>query len=340
MSNRIYPHMLAWREDPTDPDRPLLRNPDVQRLAAEIAPGSQATDLGGTFSLNVGLSPAGLVLRVHQPFVSRRRLLAVQQVRRLLADRRLIVPVPLPWRGSTVFRCSSRWAELEEYVPHEQPAPTIDSYLWLYGGMGTLHRALATLDLTVPRPVISTHGPPSTLLRWLPVTEDAVRHDLEAAEIARLLRELVGRLRKQWVPATDLPVQLVHGDVRLGNVSRNPEGETVYLDFGFLAQRPRIHELGYSLAWMVLALERHQDPESFAWESVPRLLEAYETWACSRLTRTERRALAPYAAAVPLYQAAVCGFLPHPAEALRDEMRRSFMRLSEWLLTHPDALLA
>ncbi len=340
MTNQTYPHMLAWRQDPSDPDRPLLSNPDVQRLILEIAPDSRATDLGGRFSLNVGLSPAGLVLRVHQPFVSHRRLLAVQQVRRRLADKGLTVPVPLSWRGSTLLRCGSRCAELEEYITHEKPAPTLDSYLWLYGAMGTLHRALATLDAPVPRPVIATYGPPSTLLRWLPVTEAAVQDDPEALESVRLVRELVRRLRRQWVPATDLPVQLLHGDVRLGNVSRGLGGGTVYLDFGFLAHRPRIHELAYSLGWMVLALEGHQDPENFAWESVPRLLEAYETSARSHLTRTERRALAPYAAAVPLYQAAVCGFLPHPAEALRDEMRRPFMGLSEWLLTHPDALLA
>lgn len=56
--------MRAWREDPTDPGRPALSSPDVQRLVAAIAPGALATDLGGTFSLNVGLAPAGLVLRV------------------------------------------------------------------------------------------------------------------------------------------------------------------------------------------------------------------------------------------------------------------------------------
>lgn len=97
---RIYPRMLAWREGPADPDRPLLSNPHVQSLAVEIAPGSQLTDLGGTFSLNLGLAEAGLVLRVHQPFVSRARLLAVQTMRQRLADRRLIIPVALPWRGS------------------------------------------------------------------------------------------------------------------------------------------------------------------------------------------------------------------------------------------------
>jgi hypothetical protein len=51
----VYPHVLAWREDPADPDRPLLSHPAVRRLAAGIAPDSTATDLGGVMSLNVGL---------------------------------------------------------------------------------------------------------------------------------------------------------------------------------------------------------------------------------------------------------------------------------------------
>ena len=46
-------------------------------------------------SLNVRLDPAGLVLRVHQPFVSRPRLLALQEVRRRLASRGLAVPTPV-----------------------------------------------------------------------------------------------------------------------------------------------------------------------------------------------------------------------------------------------------
>ena len=339
MMDRVYPHMLAWREDPSDPDRPVLSNPDVQRLAAVIAPGATATDLGGAFSLNVRLEPAGLVLRVHQPFMTRRRLTAQQEVRRRLAKLGLTVPVPLPWRGSTLLRCGERWAELEEYIPHEMPAPTIDSYLWLYGAMGELHRALGATDVSVPRPFFATYGPPSTLLRWLPITEAAVRDDPEAVAIARHLRRLIGRLRRQWVSAAELPVQLVHGDVKLRNVARGADGETVYLDFGFMAHRPRVHELGYSLARMLLTLGAGEDPEGFAWENVPRLLGEYEAAAGARLTAMERRALAPYTASVALYQAAVCGFLPDPAAALRDGERRPFMRIGEWLLAHPDALL-
>lgn len=339
MTNRIYPHMLAWREDPTDPDRPVLRDPEVRKLAAEIAPGSTASDLGGAFSLNVRLEPAGLVLRVHQPFMTKRRLEAQQDVRRRLAGQGLIVPVPLTWRGSPLLRCGSRWAELEEYLPHEMPAATIDSYLWLYGAMGELHRALDAIDVRAPRPYFATYGPPGTLLRWLPVTEAVVRHDPEAAAIARRLRGLIGRLRRQWTPASQLPMRLVHGDVKLRNVAPGADGGTVYLDFGFMAHRPRIHEPGYALTRMLLTLGAGEAPEGFAWETVPRLLDEYEAASGARLTTLELRALAPYAASAALYQAAVCGFLPDPAAALRDGERRRLMRIAEWLLARTESVL-
>ena len=202
--------------------------------------------------------------------------------------------------------------------------------------MGTLHRTLAALDVTVPRPLVATYAPPGTLRRWLPITQAAVQSDSEAANIARLLRDLISRLSRQWVPASHLPQQLIHGDVRLSNVCRTPEGKTVYLDFGFLARRPRIHDLAYALAFMVLALQGEQTPERFAWQNIPQLIEAYETSAHSRLTVAERKALAPYTASVPLYAATLAGFGNDPPRLLRE--RVPFLRLSEWLLAHPEAL--
>ena len=116
------------------------------------------------------------------------------------------------------------------------------------------------------------------LRRWVPVTVAAIGDDPETAELARLLGALTRRLRRQWVPASALPVHLVHGDVRLSNVRRTPDGRTVYLDFGFAARRPRVQDLAYALAFMVLAL--------------------------------------------------------------RDDDARDFLRLGDFLLAHPDALLA
>lgn len=338
MDRNLHPRLLAWWEDdPADPDRPLLNDLAVQRLVAEITPGSHAIDLGGVMSLNARLDPAGLVLRVHQPFVSRQRLLALQEVRRSLAGVGLTVPVPLQWRTSPVFRCKNRWAELEEYLPHERLKPALASYTWLFGAMGTLHHALAALDLTVPRPLVATYAPPGSLRRWLPVLESAVQDDPEASTIARLVHDLVRRLRSRWLPESRLPRHLVHGDVCLRNVCRTPEGKTVYLDFGFLAHRPRIHDLAYSLAFMVRALGGQEAPNHFPWDCVPRLVEAYEAAAHARLTVAERRALVPYTAAVPLYAAALDGFTNDPVGLLRH--RLSFLHLSEWLLAHPDTLL-
>lgn len=346
----LHPRMVSWwTDDPADPARLPPDNSEVQQLCAAIAPGARLTDLGGVMNLNVRIDrrdSGSLVLRVHQPdeCVSRPRLLALQVVRSRLAARGLRVPVALPLGGSTVFRCGKRWAELEEFIPNERPAPTIESYLWLYGAMGTVHRELVALPfhhMAVPRPVAATYAPPGSLRRWLPVTAAAVEDDPEATEIVRLLRDLVRRLRRQWAPAAQLPLQLVHGDVRLGNICRtaagtpvSAAGETVYFDFGFLARRPRIHDLAYSLAFMVWALGYLPVPQRFPWESVRRLIEAYEAAAGWCLTPVERRALAPYTAAVPLCHAALDGFTADPAGKLRT--RLPFLRLSEWLLNHPE----
>jgi Ser/Thr protein kinase RdoA (MazF antagonist) len=325
-----------WRDDAADPDRPSLEYPDVQRLIAEIDGGSRGTDLGGTMSLNARLEPNGLVLRVHQPFVSRPRLLAVQEVRRRLAQEGLLVALPVSIRNASVFPCGRRWAELEDYIAHQRLKPSLDSYKWMFDEMGTLHRALARLDLTVPRPLIATYSPPGSLRRWLSVTTPAVAHDAQASDAARLLRSLVGKLSVRWVPARGLPNQLVHGDVRLSNVCSTPEGKTLYLDFGFLALRPRIHDLAYSLAFAVLALGGHRQPETFSWHIVMELCTEYERAAGYRLTVVERKALAPFIAAVPLYFAALAGFSREPARQLQTAM--PFVRLSEWLLKHPEAV--
>lgn len=337
MEESPHPRLQAWwRGTPSDPGRPTLNTPDVRRLTDEIAPGSQVTDLGGYMSLNARLDPASLVLRVHRTFVSRRRLLAVQEVRRRLADGGLVVPIPLPWRGSTVFRCGNHWAELEPFIPHERSEVMMGSFVSMFQAMGVLHRDLAALELAVPRPLVATYAPPGTMLRWLPTTESAVQCDPGASEIAGLVRGLVRRLHSQWVPADNLPVQLVHGDIHLRNVCRTPRGKTVYLDFGFLAHRPRIHEFAYSVSWMIFALDGHRDLQSFAWESIPRLMDDYERAADTRVTEAERRALAVYTAAAPLYHAAIAGFSNDPAGQLRAEL--PFLRLSEWLLAHPEAV--
>jgi hypothetical protein len=118
------PLMAMWRDDPSDPGRLTADDPRVRRLIDRIAPGSVVTDLGGTYSLNVLLEPAGLVLRVHQSFVSRARLLAVQELKCALGARGACVATALAINGDTVLRSGNRWAEVEPYLPGEKPAPS------------------------------------------------------------------------------------------------------------------------------------------------------------------------------------------------------------------------
>ncbi|MCL6442732.1 MAG: phosphotransferase [Alicyclobacillus sp.] len=326
-----------WTDDPGDPGRMLLNDPDVQNLVKQISSVSKATDLGGTMSLNVRIEPEDLVLRIHQPFVSRQRLMALQELRLGCMNQGLIVPVPVSLNGSLLFRCRNRWAELEKYIQHERLKPSLDSYIWLFHEMGVLHRTLAALDVTVPRPLVATYATPATLRRWQQITETAVQGDSEATEIAHLLDKLVRRLRHQWVSSSEIPVQLVHGDVRLSNVCRGVDGTTVFFDFGFAAQRPRIHDLAYALAFMILVQGGYDEPDKYEWQDVERLVSEYESAAASRLTALEKRALAPYTAAVPMYQAAIAGLSNDSAQQLC--AKRHFLRLSEWILAHPDALM-
>lgn len=324
-----------------DDDRPRLTDPDVQALLARIAPRQPVRDLGGAFSLNLHLPEEDRVLRVHAGDVSRRRLAAQQDLRCQLAKHGIRVGQPIDWNGSSLIRSGWRWAELEPYIPHEMMPFSIASYPWLFAALGALHRALDRCDVSLPRPAFSTYGPPGTLLRWFGMTAQAVAHDSAANEVVQRLRPMLQELRRQWIPARELPNRIVHGDGKLRNIVRDAAGETVYLDFGFAARRPRVHELGYALTRMLLSLgvgETEDAPARFAWEQIPILIAAYEAAAGERLSEREWRALAPSVVASALFQPAMVWCLPDAPDAIRDDERRRLMTIAAWLLAHPECL--
>ena len=99
-----------------------------------------------------------------------------------------------------------------------------------------------------------------------------------------------------------------------------------------------MHELAYALSWIVLRPDSRGTAEGFAWDLVPRLVGEYEGAARSVLTAAERRALAPYTAAVPsTWGRSRPG--ARPAAHLRHETRLRFLDIAEWLLAHPGAVL-
>lgn len=312
-------------------------DPGVVALVEDVAGDASVADLGGTMSLNLHLASVGLVLRVHQPFVTRQRILALREVRRNLGLQGLRVPEPRSFGRRDLLRCRGRWAEIEAYVAHTKPPPTWGSYVSMYRAMGRLHRALVGVTSSVPRPVLSTYATPRTLRRWAAVTSDLVTPNTEAAETVVRLRKAVRVLERQWIPALALPVQVIHGDIRLGNVALAPDGDAVYLDFGFTAVRPRVHDIAYSLSWIVLRPDDRGRAEDFPWDRLPELIWAYEEAGQDALTAIERRAIGPYLAAVPLYLAAISGYTPDPSKHLLDEL--PFLGIAEWVLANSESLL-
>lgn len=314
----------------TDGPEPAGDDPEIRRLVADIAPGARPIDLGGTFGLNLHLPGPGLVLRVHRPFDSYRRVTAVRQLRRRLSDAGLRTARPLTWHGREAVRVHGRWAELEEYVPHRSLPEPDDR--WLFGAMGRLHHALASLDLAVPRPAVATYGPPRSLRRWLATTGPDVAHHAEATRTVHRVRRLIARLEAKWVPATALPAHLIHGDVTTSNIVADSQGIPVYLDFGFAAVRPRVHDLAYTIAWRLLATG-----DAYPADLLADALAAYER-AAAPLSLMERAALVPYTAAVPLYYAAVAGYTADPFAELTTGLRVPFLNIAERLLTTPRPL--
>lgn len=325
-----------WTDDPADPGRLSLSSQCVQELMSRISPDSTPVDLGGVMSLNAHLRPLDVVLRVHQVFVSSARLRGLLALRESLSRRGLKVPKPWRWNGQNVLRCGARWAELEEFIPHHRLTPSHDSYVWLFDAMGQLHRELSRVKVSVPQPCVATYAPPSSLRRWLHVTESAVAESSEGRELAATLRHLARLLERHWVPAGDLVVHAIHGDVRLSNIVQTPARTTIYLDFGFSAIRPRVYDVAYALVFMYWAMRFGETPDEFDWSIVASLLAAYQEAGGTRFTTQERRALLPMMASVPLYAAALEGYTENPMGKLLG--RRSFVELSAWLLAHPDVV--
>jgi len=318
-----HPVIRAWYDRHHAAEgRAPLGDEDVQHLLSQIAPGSPVTDLGGEDSLNLRLDTTGLVLRVHKPPMTSRRLNAEHQLRLGLAQQGLLVPATVTWDGQSTFRCGARWAELEQYLDLRWAPPGQVTNSWLFTAIGHLHRALSSLTTSLPRPLTQSWTTPNTLRRWLNLNTAAGVESLQDPQAVAELSDLARRLQRRWVPAARLPSQLIHGDLHGGNVMQDPHRAAVYLDLTGIAYGPRIHDLAYAIANLSFwsSMDQSVSADSFAWTQVPQLIDAYEHGAGWKLSSLEREALPAYIAAVPLYLD-ICDW--------SDQPRRSTAR---WLL--------
>jgi Ser/Thr protein kinase RdoA (MazF antagonist) len=319
--------------------RPSLDDRAVQAVLERLGVSSAPADLGGTMSLNLHLEELDLVLRVHGRFEQERRIRALRDLRRRLHAQGLTVGVPVPLFGDEVTLVDGRVAETETFVEAEKPAPTWDSYLWMYEAMGQLHTAIdqGAAGLELPVPEVATYASPAELKVWMTGTLPAVSHDEDAAGVAAQVMDMIGALERQWVPPEQLPEQLVHGDLRLGNVVRTAT-DPAYFDFGFAARRPRIHDLAYSLFWIILKPDDSGRSDTFDWDRATELLGAYEDAASTIISQLERRALAPLLAAIPMYFVAIASYTPDPSDRVKQEIQS--LEIARWVLEQEGALFA
>jgi Ser/Thr protein kinase RdoA (MazF antagonist) len=313
--------------------RPRLE--EVERLLAECYGDDQCrdvVDLGGCFSLNLLVPRRSEVVRVNPRFVTERRLVGLRGIRRRLAAAGCLVGQPRPILDADYVRCGGMLVEAETYVPHVKPPPSPENYRWLYRATGRLHASLGEHSIELEPPVETNWGPPDVVDVLLAEVVDACAGDESARADVERMRRLAEALRERWTPESVLPQQVVHGDVRLGNLARTSGGSEVYLDFGFAGVRPRVCDLAYALFWLVLRPDSRGRPDAFDWSFVTELVSAYESEAPTAVSSEERFALNAYAAAVPIYLAALSGRHDDPSGELRGS--RHLVDIGEWLLKH------
>ena len=186
-----HPLVRAWYARHGAPEgRPPLGDKHVQRLLGLIAPGSSVTDLGGEDSLNLLVESSQLLLRIHKPFITRRRLEQGHRMRAALASQGLMVPSSVRRNGHSTFRCGPRWAELEQYLSVHWAPPGDATRRWLFNAIGRLHRGLSTVSAPLVRPMNRSWTTPSTLRRWLRANTLAGVQSLQDPRVVAELADL------------------------------------------------------------------------------------------------------------------------------------------------------
>lgn len=293
--------------------RASVDNPAVRALIDRVGAGARWADIGGEFNLNIRLDlDPPVVLRVNRPWTGRSRVVGLRRLRERLAAAGVRVARPLPMLDRDVVRVSDRWAELEELVPHAEPAASHQAYLRLFEELGRLHGALRRVWADMPDYPRSSHG------RTIP------QPDIEGARARYWLRFTRRRLgpasesvvRRAWRLHTELsaarvgvelPRGPIHGDYKLGNAVELPDGSWCSLDLDFVAVRERLCDVAGSLYWAL---------ESGLVHSIGELIDTYERAAPARLTAEERRLLPALLARIPLYWVVTAGLTEDLADGV------------------------
>lgn len=270
----------------------------MSALIDHVAGGAGWADIGGAFNLNLRMdAEPPVVLRVHRPWVRRGRVAGLRRLRERLQRTQVRVPRPMPFSGCDLLRVADRWAELEEFIDHEQPRADEDSYVRLLEELGRVHTALEAVWEPGPPEPLDDHRTFGQLRHSVAFTRR--RLGPRSDPVVQRMRQLTGELSKLRTQV-DLPCAPIHGDYKLGNAGELPDGSWATFDLDFARVRERLYDVAASL--------HHVAPSGDLLEP-RRLLDAYESTAPAPLTRDEHRWLPGALALVPLHWAATAGLV-------------------------------
>ena len=273
-------------------------DPAISVLIARVARGAGWADIGGEFNLNVRIdAEPPIVLRVHRPWVRRGRVAGLRRLRERLQGTQVRVARPIPISSGDLVRVADRWAELEEFIRHVQPAAGEDSYVRLFEELGSLHTALkAVWEPGLPEP-LDDHRTFGQLRYSVRFTRRRLGPGSEP--VVRRMRQLTGELAKLR-KGIELPCAPIHGDYKLGNMGELSDGSWATFDLDFARVRERLYDVAASM---------HHVAHSGELLEPRRLLDAYERTAPEPLTPAEHRWLPGALALVPLHRAATAGLV-------------------------------
>ncbi len=327
----------------------------------------EVTPLGGAVNgvARIHTDIGDLVVRVHRPWTGPARLTAVHAVQDRL--RTLVIPIPrvvasssgqtfvtIPGDPSGPPRQGAehdRLVEVTEAVIADSTEETRDRADLVLAMLAPLHNALAAVDrASVPQPTYAAHVDVLEAIAWLDETDDAFatcasHPDFPRASAVRTIaRELIERIRRDRLALEPhLPRQLVHGDLGFGNVLVRDGRVVAVLDFDFMAERPRIFDLAYSLYHALTRLRsRHRNgvltEDELSW--LAGHVAAYSRAANRPLTGPELDALPLEMVMVGVYQVAEAGFVADdPPRAIAQTLSiEHHLPLIAWLADVPDQL--
>jgi Ser/Thr protein kinase RdoA (MazF antagonist) len=273
-------------------------DPVVSAVIARVARGAGWADIGGAFNLNVRIdAEPPVVLRVHRPWVRRGRVAGLRRLRERLQGTQVRVARPIRISGGDLVRVADRWAEIEEFICHVQPAAGEGSYVRLFEELGRLHTALKAVWEPGPPEPLDDHRTFGQLRYSVGFTRRRLGPGGEP--VVRRMRQLTGEL-SELRKEVELPCAPIHGDYKLGNAGELSDGSWATFDLDFARVRERVYDVAASLHHVAHSGELHEPR---------RLLDAYEGTAPEPLTPDEHRWLPGALALVPLHWAATAGLV-------------------------------